>query len=109
MIAPRLRSLVRVKRSVCPFKPRLKAQYKYFSVHRPCLTDGVFGELTAMRTRMPFIEAFKRQVEKDNGAIVAQSGHSKPEVKNELSPKTMSDSYHRVVSLLESNEACPNG
>jgi acyl-coenzyme A thioesterase 9 len=46
-----------------------------------------------MRTRTPFIEAFKKQ----------QAGEKSPpvsaeKVERDLSPKTMSESYHSVVS-----------
>jgi hypothetical protein len=54
-----------------------------------------------MRTRMPFIEALKRQQEESNGGTaVSEVKVAEPEAKVDLSPKTMSESYHRVVSLL---------
>jgi acyl-coenzyme A thioesterase 9 len=80
----------------------LGRQRRAFSIFAPCLTDGVYSELTAMRTRTPFIEAFRKQQEERNGAANAATGGiktSRPEVKLDLSPKTMSESYHRVVSL----------
>jgi acyl-coenzyme A thioesterase 9 len=47
-----------------------------------------------MRTRVPFIEAFKKQQNETN--------ESRPEatakVERDLSPKTMSDSYTSIVS-----------
>lgn len=46
-----------------------------------------------MRTRMPFIEAFtKQQDEKTNMQPV-----STEKVERDLSPKTMQESYHKVV------------
>jgi hypothetical protein len=69
-------------------------QTRSFSACSRCRTDGVYGELSAMRTRTPFIEAFRKQ---QNG-----TGNSKPvsteTVERDLSPKTMSDSYTSVVS-----------
>jgi hypothetical protein len=54
-----------------------------------------------MRTRMPFIEALRKQQQ--------EAGDLKPvssfEVERDLSPKSMADSYHRVVSRLDPN--CP--
>lgn len=76
-----------------------------FSAGPRCSTDGVYSELTAMRTRTPFIEAFKRQQDqaKENVAT-SEAGVSEGEkigekkIERDLSPKTMADSYHRVVS-----------
>jgi len=49
-----------------------------------------------MRTRTPFIEAFrKQQEEKKNSENVPVSLE---QVQRDLTPKTMADSYHRVVS-----------
>ncbi|KAI3321003.1 Thioesterase/thiol ester dehydrase-isomerase [Xylariaceae sp. AK1471] len=55
-------------------------------------TDGVFHGLTDNRKRMPWIEALKQQQEGKN--IAADDGN--PE-ERDMSPKMMSDSYHRVV------------
>lgn len=55
-------------------------------------TDGVFRGLTDNRPRLPWIEAFKQQQE---GKAIAL-GHLKPE-ERDMSPKKMSDSYHRIV------------
>ncbi|KAI0439891.1 Thioesterase/thiol ester dehydrase-isomerase [Xylaria telfairii] len=55
-------------------------------------TDGVFRSLTDNRPHMPWIEAFKQQQE---GKVIALD-HLKPE-ERDMSPKKMSDSYHRIV------------
>jgi acyl-coenzyme A thioesterase 9 len=67
-------------------------QTRDFSTCRRCRTDGVYSELTAMRTRTPFIEAFKKQ---QNGEPASVPRTEK--VERDLRPKTMSDSYHSVV------------
>jgi hypothetical protein len=63
-----------------------------FSASSRWRTDGVYQELTAMRTRTPFIEAFREQ---QKGLVKAPI--STENVERDLSPKSMSDSYHRVV------------
>jgi acyl-coenzyme A thioesterase 9 len=55
-------------------------------------TDGVFHGLTDNRTRMPWIEAFRQQQE---GKTVVPDEDDPQE--RDLTPKKMSDSYHRVV------------
>lgn len=55
-------------------------------------TDGVFHGLTDTRERLPWIEAFRRQQE---GKDVASDDGTPAE--RDMSPKRMSDSYHRVV------------
>ncbi|KAI0096268.1 Thioesterase/thiol ester dehydrase-isomerase [Nemania sp. FL0031] len=55
-------------------------------------TDGVFHGLTDSRSRLPWIEAFRRQQEGKNVAL----GDGMPR-ERDLTPKKMSDSYHRVV------------
>ncbi|TGJ82945.1 hypothetical protein E0Z10_g5820 [Xylaria hypoxylon] len=56
-------------------------------------TDGVFSGLTDGRPRLPWIEAFKQQQE---GKVISSSHDRKPE-ERDMSPKKMSDSYHRIV------------
>jgi hypothetical protein len=52
-----------------------------------------------MRTRIPFIEALRREQErKQNIDSASPTQPSKPEKVQNLSPKSMSDSHHRVVS-----------
>jgi acyl-coenzyme A thioesterase 9 len=47
-----------------------------------------------MRTRVPFIEAFKKQQNETNESRLEATA----KVERDLSPKTMSDSYTRIVS-----------
>ena len=86
---PRLTASIRFA-----FRPRSLLQTRSFSVCSRCRTDGVFRELTEMRTRVPFIEAFKKHQEE---AIKSQP-MSTVKVERDLNPKTMSDSYTRIVS-----------
>ena len=76
---------------------------RMFSTSAVRATDGVYRELTAMRTRVPFIEAFRREEEK---RMVGEKGVEKEKEKEKvvlggegLEVKRMSDSYHRVVSF----------
>lgn len=82
-----------------PLRSELPSQRRHFSARSACRTDGVYSEITAMRTRTPFIEAFRRQQAEINGVSKTLKS-STPEVavpKPDLSPRTMSDSYYRVV------------
>lgn len=56
------------------------------------LTDGVFRGLTDDRLPMPWIEAWRLQQEGKN--IASDEAGSR---ERDLTPKKMSDSYHRVV------------
>jgi len=56
-----------------------------------------------MRTRTPFIEAFRKQ----NQDQPAAPAGVKP-VKRDLTPKTMADSFHKVVRILPSSTAAIN-
>ena len=85
LILPRIRSALH---------PQLPGRSRPFSACSRCRTDGVYRELTAMRTRVPFIEAFRNQ---QNGTTKAQPT-STEKVERDLTPKTMSDSYTKVVS-----------
>lgn len=60
------------------------------------LTDGVFPALTEMRVKTPWIEALRRQREEGNDPAKRSSTSATPNDRD-LSPKKMSDSYHRVV------------
>ncbi|KAL8785340.1 MAG: hypothetical protein Q9213_003405 [Squamulea squamosa] len=59
-------------------------------------TDGVFKELNEMRVRTPWIEALSKKRE---GGIDTTQRSSIPATPSnrDLTPKRMSDSYHRVV------------
>jgi acyl-coenzyme A thioesterase 9 len=50
-----------------------------------------------MRTKTPFIEAFRRQQQQGDRAA-AQDLPQEPRKPVDLSPKRMSDSFHKVVS-----------
>ncbi|KAL8751827.1 MAG: hypothetical protein Q9199_006164, partial [Rusavskia elegans] len=59
-------------------------------------TDGVFKELTEMRVRTPWIEALRKKEEE--GIDPTQRSNTPATPSNrDLTPKRMSDSYHRVV------------
>jgi len=73
-----------------------QCKYKYtrcFSAAARSQTDGVYQELTAMRTRTPFIEAFRKAQENKLEKPIPTE-----QVERDLSPKSMSHSYHKVVS-----------
>lgn len=55
-------------------------------------TDGVFRGLTDERLPMPWIEAWRKQQE-GKGTIASET---EPQ-ERDMSPRKMSDSYHRVV------------
>lgn len=77
-------------------RPIGQSQARAFSACTRCRTDGVYQELTAMRTRTPFIEAFRKQQEPQGQKDAALASSEK--VERDLSPKSMSESYHKVVS-----------
>jgi len=86
----------------------VQRKYRYFSVSSPCRTDGVYSELTAMRTRTPFIEALRKEQERKSSAQSASPAHeSRPEPAPSLLPKSMSDSYHRVVGHVTGIHSSP--
>lgn len=77
-------------------RPVQRRRLRCFSATAATRTDGVFSELTAMRTRIPFIEAFKKQQEEKKAGGPEPQSTDKPQ--RDLSPKTMADSHHQVVS-----------
>ncbi|KAB8621930.1 hypothetical protein FH972_026039 [Carpinus fangiana] len=68
------------------------SQTRPFHATRAQATDGVFRDLSDNRLPMPWIEAMKRQQE---GTMEEALPKSKKD--RDLTPKKMSDSYHRVV------------
>lgn len=73
----------------------VRRHHRSFSCSRTNLTDGVYSELTAMRTRTPFIEAFRKQQESEGKPVYAPAVTS---VQHAMKPtKTMSESYHCVL------------
>lgn len=66
------------------------------SISAPRQTDGVFRALTEERVQTPWIEAWRKQQSEGNAA---QEPSGKPETPadRDLTPRTMSSSYHSVV------------
>ena len=62
-------------------------------------TDGVYHELTSMRINTPWIEALRMQKEKSTGPSKRSSASTVPQDRD-LTPKRMSDSFHRIVRSL---------
>ncbi|KAK6711528.1 hypothetical protein SNK05_005951 [Fusarium graminearum] len=81
-------------RSVSPALAGLRANP--FHTTATSRTDGVFQGLADKRQPLPWIEAFKRQQE-------GKPAHNSDDVPTErdLTPRKMSDSYHRVVLPLK--------
>ncbi|CVL07271.1 hypothetical protein FPRO06_12307 [Fusarium proliferatum] len=67
-----------------------------FHTTTPTKTDGVFQGLEDKRQPMPWIEAFERQQK----GLPAHKSDDYPK-ERDLTPKKMSDSYHRVVLPLK--------
>ena len=59
-------------------------------------TDGVFKELTAMRVQTPFVEALRTRKEGIDSPAQKRE-QSAQQIGQDLNPKRMSDSYHKVV------------
>ena len=66
-----------------------------FHTSQSVKTDGVYHELTAMRVRTPWIEAFRKQ--QAEGSTEGRIASPATAAKQENLPKKMSDSYHRIV------------
>ncbi|CAL3972867.1 hypothetical protein PZA11_004131 [Diplocarpon coronariae] len=71
----------------------LTPQVRTFTSNPRRLIDGVYSELTAMRTRTPFIEAFRKQQHGENGTLAIPLDVSK----RDMSPRSMADSLTRVI------------
>nr|OQO29545.1 hypothetical protein B0A51_04103 [Rachicladosporium sp. CCFEE 5018] len=71
-------------------------QFRAFTVCTARRTDGVFRALTENRVRTPWIEALRKKQQEGEDPTKA-SGKAKTPKDRDLSPKKMSDSYHRVV------------
>ncbi|KAL8904234.1 MAG: hypothetical protein Q9171_007128, partial [Xanthocarpia ochracea] len=63
-------------------------------------TDGVFKELTEMRVRTPWIEALRKKEQEGIDPTQRSSVPATPS-NRDLTPKRMSDSFHRVVWLFK--------
>ncbi|THV46307.1 hypothetical protein BGAL_0397g00130 [Botrytis galanthina] len=74
-------------------------------------TDGVYRELTAMRTRVPFIEAWRKEEAKRKGKEEDMEKEKRGEMQKVvkggegegLEMKRMKDSFHRVILPLASD------
>lgn len=67
---------------------------RFFHATTPSQTDGVFRGLTDERLPTPWIEAWRKQQEGKGMAVPEPD--AKPQ-ERDMSPRKMSDSYHRVV------------
>lgn len=76
--------------------PAARVQHRCLSVTAYRQTDGVFRELTDQRVQIPWIEALrKRQKEIEDVKKGVHEG--KTDVERDLTPRSMSASYHSVV------------
>jgi len=102
-MATMLRSLLRPITCIGSLVRPVRCHCRYFSPSISRCTDGVYSDLTAMRTRTPFIEAFRKEQECKSSADASTPAHGPaPDKAPSLSPKSMSDSYHRVASHVTS-------
>ncbi|KAK0102408.1 hypothetical protein ONS95_006028 [Cadophora gregata] len=84
-------SLSHLSRCLRTSHPR--PQSRFFSSTPRRTTDGVYGELTAMRTRTPFIEAFRKQQAGENPSLAVPTAiHER-----DISPKSPKESFTRVI------------
>jgi acyl-coenzyme A thioesterase 9 len=67
-----------------------------FHVSACSKTDGVFAALSEMRTKTPWVEAFRQKQREDEQGSKAGRQDNVPE-ERDLTPKKMSDSHHSVV------------
>jgi acyl-coenzyme A thioesterase 9 len=94
-----LRQLSRATRSTCLRiqAPRLSVgasrNFHFSAVRR---TDGVFKELTSMRVRTPWVEAFRQQQAENEGSSEPSRKSEIPKDRD-LTPRHMDESYHSVV------------
>ncbi|RDW95050.1 hypothetical protein BP5796_00813 [Coleophoma crateriformis] len=95
-MAKRLRAFPRYWPSICKASEAgVSRPRRHFSSSMSCGIDGVYSELTAMRTQIPFIEALKAQSAEKDGKLAVK--HVPIQDQIDSSPKTMSQSYHKVV------------
>ena len=69
----------------------------------PLRTDGVYKALTEMRVNTPWIEALRKQREHGIDPTKKSDTPATPSDRD-LSPKKMSNSYHRVVGVVPINQ-----
>ena len=70
-----------------------------FHVTPVCSTDGVYKDLTNMRVRTPWVEALREHKEEFYDPTKTSSTPATPPDRA-LTPKKMSDSFHRVVRAI---------
>lgn len=92
--ATAIRSILRTQQRGRYSPCRLVQQQRQLCNTPRLQTDGVFRALTEQRMQVPWIEAFrKQQSEMANKSQGEPSATAKPD----LTPKSMSDSYHSIV------------
>lgn len=74
----------------------LHVRRRWLSLTPDKRTDGVFRELTAQRTQIPWIEAFRKKQQEGHQGPDQGAQQSSPQ-ERDLSPKKMKDSYYSVV------------
>lgn len=89
---PRVQSLTRACAYGAQTAPRLTSLRPFHSTTTR-RTDGVFKALTEMRVRKPWIEALRERREAEKNPVSTPVENVKPD----LTPKRMSDSYVSVV------------
>ena len=72
---------------------------RHFHATPACSTDGVYRDLTNMRVRTPWVEALRKQREEGSDPTKMSSIPATPSDRP-LTPKKMSDSFHRVVRAI---------
>lgn len=77
--------------------PTATSQSRWFRTTPPLTTDGVFRGLTDDRLPTPWIEAFKLQQSGKGTPVPEGEAQQSGSQERDLSPRRMSDSYHRVV------------
>jgi acyl-coenzyme A thioesterase 9 len=98
--SPRLRFFARAKpsQSISGCAPTRRQ----FAASATRSTDGVFRALTENRVRTPWVEALKQKQQEGKDPTKA-SGVPETPSNRDLSPRSMSDSYHSVVCSVSLN------
>lgn len=90
-----LRAAVQSSPPVCR-QPQVNRR---FSACTSRLSNSDYDKLTAIRTSVPFIEAFRQAKAEREGKVSPEGPKEAPKI--DMTPKRMSDSYHRVVRIKE--------
>lgn len=99
MRVPRLRYFARSRPSQLAVSS--STSRRQFTASATRSTDGVFRALTENRVQTPWVEALRRQKQEGKDPTKA-TGKPQTPADRDLSPRTMSDSYHSVVSTMQS-------